>query len=253
MRVVVVGAAGRMGIAVRAALQDWPDSKLVGAIGREANAQHGITTDLEAVLPSANVMIDFSSPESTAKNLAACARQGVAALVGTTGLGSEALAAANAAAAKIPLIVAANTSLGVTLLLELVRAAAQALPADFDIEIVEGHHRHKKDAPSGTALALGRAAAAGRDQTLEAAMAGDPRGESLRRAGEIGFAVVRGGDIVGDHTVLFAGAGERVAISHQATDRTIFARGALQAARWLLGRAPGHYEMSEVICFKSIT
>ena len=253
MRVVVVGAAGRMGVAVRAALQDWPGSKLVGAIDREANAQEGITTDLESVLAEANVMIDFSSAATTAKNLSACARHGVAALVGTTGLDSEALAAANAAAAKVPVIVAANTSLGVTLLLELVRAAAGALPAGFDIEIIEGHHRHKKDAPSGTALALGRAAAAGRGQTLDSTMADDRRGESARRAGEIGFAVVRGGDIVGDHTVLFAGAGERVAISHQATDRAIFARGALQAAFWLLGRAPGRYEMSEVIGFKSIT
>ncbi|MFM8846404.1 MAG: 4-hydroxy-tetrahydrodipicolinate reductase [Gammaproteobacteria bacterium] len=253
MRVVVVGAAGRMGVAIRAALQVWPQAKLVGAIDRLPSEQQGITTDLEAVLPGANVMIDFSSPQSTAKTLAAAARHGVAALVGTTGLGSEALAAAHAAAVKVPLIIAANTSLGVTLLQELVRAAAQALPADFDIEIIEGHHRHKKDAPSGTALALGRAAAAGRGQTLESTMAGDRRGESARQAGEIGFAVVRGGDIVGEHTVLFAGAGERVAISHQATDRAIFARGALQAASWLLGRAPGRYEMSEVIGLKSIS
>jgi 4-hydroxy-tetrahydrodipicolinate reductase len=159
-------------------LQVWPQAKLVGAIDRLPSEQQGITTDLEAVLPGANVMIDFSSPQSTAKNLAAAARHGVAALVGTTGLGSEALAAAHAAAVKVPLIIAANTSLGVTLLQELVRAAAQALPADFDIEIIEGHHRHKKDAPSGTALALGRAAAAGRGQTLESTMAGDRRGES---------------------------------------------------------------------------
>jgi 4-hydroxy-tetrahydrodipicolinate reductase len=253
MRVIVVGAAGRMGVAIRTALRDWPQAKLVGAIDRNANEEQGITTDLEALLPAADVMIDFSSPQGTANNLAACARHGVAALVGTTGLASEAMAAANAAAAKIPVLIAANTSLGVTLLLELVRAAARALPADFDIEIIEAHHRHKKDAPSGTALALGRAAAAGRGQELESIMADERRGEAARRTGEIGFAVVRAGDIVGDHTVLFAGAGERVAISHQATDRAIFARGALQAAAWLVGRAPGRYEMGEVIGFKSIT
>jgi len=252
MRVVVVGAAGRMGVAIRAALQVWPQATLVGAIDRVPSEPQGITTDLEAVLPAANVMIDFSSPQITAKNLAAAARHEVAALVGTTGLGSEALSAANSAAVKVPVIIAANTSLGATLLQELVRAAAKALPADFDIEIIEGHHRHKKDAPSGTALALGRAAAAGRGQTPESTMASGWRGESARQAGEIGFAVVRAGDIVGDHTVLFAGSGERVAISHQATDRAIFARGALQAAGWLLGRVPGRYEMSEVIGFKSI-
>lgn len=251
MRVVIVGAAGRMGLAIRAALQHWPYAALVGAIDRRADPALGITTDLESVLPQANVMIDFSSPEGTAANLAACARHGVAALIGTTGLTREGLAAAEAAASRIPVIVAANTSLGVTLLLELVRAAARALPADFDIEIIEGHHRHKKDAPSGTALALGRAAAAGRGEDLASITADERRGQSVRRAGEIGFAVVRGGDIVGDHTVLFAGAGERVALSHQATDRAIFARGALQAAGWLLGRAPGRYEMGEVIGFKS--
>jgi 4-hydroxy-tetrahydrodipicolinate reductase len=252
MRVVIVGAAGRMGRAIREAMQEWPGAVLAGAVDREATAAFGITTDLEALLPHADVVIDFSSPHSTAANLAACARHGTAVLVGTTGLGPEALAAAAAASARVPVIVAANTSLGVTLLVELVRAAARALPADFDIEIIEGHHRHKKDAPSGTALALGRAAAAGRGQDLEATMAAERRGESPRHPGEIGFAVVRGGDIVGDHTVLFAGSGERVSVSHQATDRSIFARGALQAASWLVGRAPGRYEMVDVIGLKTI-
>jgi 4-hydroxy-tetrahydrodipicolinate reductase len=253
MRVVIIGAAGRMGRAIREAMNDWPSAVLAGAVDREAAAAAGITTDLEALLPGADVVIDFSSPQSTAANLAACARHGTAVLVGTTGLGPDALAAAAAASARVPVIVAANTSLGVTLLVELVRAAARALPADFDIEIIEGHHRHKKDAPSGTALALGRAAAAGRGQELETAMVADRRGESPRRAGEIGFAVVRGGDIVGDHTVLFAGSGERVSVSHQATDRSIFARGALRAASWLVGRAPGRYEMVDVIGLKTMS
>jgi 4-hydroxy-tetrahydrodipicolinate reductase len=253
MRVVIIGAAGRMGRAIREAMQEWPGAVLAGAVDREAAGAAGITTDLEALLPGADVVIDFSSPQSTAANLAACARHGTAVLVGTTGLGPDALAAAAAASARVPVIVAANTSLGVTLLFELVRAAARALPGDFDIEIIEGHHRHKKDAPSGTALALGRAAAAGRGQELETAMAAERRGESPRRPGEIGFAVVRGGDIVGDHTVLFAGSGERVSVSHQATDRSIFARGALRAASWLVGRAPGRYEMVDVIGLKTIS
>jgi 4-hydroxy-tetrahydrodipicolinate reductase len=140
---------------------------------------------------------------------------------------------------------------GVTLLLELARLAAQALP-QFDIEIIEAHHRLKKDAPSGTALALGRAAAQGRGAALEALRAAPRDGEALRTEGEIGFAVVRGGDIVGDHDVVLAGAGERVVLRHQATDRAIFARGALQAAAWLVGRAPGRYDMRQVIGLKTI-
>ncbi|MBU6379018.1 MAG: 4-hydroxy-tetrahydrodipicolinate reductase [Gammaproteobacteria bacterium] len=253
MRVVIVGAAGRMGRALRTALDERPGAVLVGLVDRQADPAAGISTDLDALLPDADVVIDFSSPQATASNLAACARLGCAVLVGTTGLSAEAHAAAAAAAERVAVITAANTSLGVTLLVELVRAAARALPADFDIEIIEGHHRHKKDAPSGTALALGRAAAAGRGQELAAVMAPERRGDAPRREGEIGFAVVRGGDIVGDHTVLFAGSGERVAISHQATDRAIFARGALQAAAWLVGKPPGRYEMIDIIGVKTIS
>jgi 4-hydroxy-tetrahydrodipicolinate reductase len=140
--------------------------------------------------------------------------------------------------------------LGVTLLAELVRAAARALPGEFDIEVFEGHHRHKKDAPSGTALALGRAAAEGRGQALdEAAVA--PRGAGERKIGEIGFSVLRAGDIVGDHAVYFAGEGERLVLQHQATDRSVFARGALQAARWLVGKPAGRYSMMDVISTQS--
>ena len=252
MRVVIIGAAGRMGHALRAALAEWPGATLAGAVDREADSAAGITTDLEALLPGADVVVDFSSPQSTAANLAACGRHRCAVLVGTTGLGTDALAAAELAARQVPVITAANTSLVVTLLLELVRAAARALPADFDIEIIEAHHRHKRDAPSGTALALGHAAAAGRGQAPEASWAGERRGDAPRRHGDIGFAVVRGGDIVGEHSVLFAGSGERLALSHQATDRSIFARGALQAARWLVGRPPGRYEMADVIGLKTI-
>jgi len=252
MRVVIVGAAGRMGCAIREALVHRPDVQSVGAIDREIDASRGISTDLDSALRGADVMIDFSSPSSTVANLAACVRHGVAALVGTTGLSDEAERAASEASARIPVLVAANTSLGVTLLIELVRQAAKALPADFDIEITEGHHRHKKDAPSGTALALGRAAAEGRGQDFES-VRGPPRpnGEAPRQVGGIGFSVIRAGDLVGDHVVLFAGEGERVTVGHQATDRAIFARGALKAASWLAGRAPGRYQMVDVLGLKT--
>jgi 4-hydroxy-tetrahydrodipicolinate reductase len=251
MRVVIVGAAGRMGCALREALGQSPDVQLVGAIDRETDASRGISTDLESALGGADVMIDFSSPASTVGNLAACARHGVAALVGTTGLSDEAERAATEASSRIPVLIAANTSLGVTLLIELVRQAARALPADFDIEITEGHHRYKKDAPSGTALALGRAAAEGRGQTLEAVRGAVREGEAPRKSGEIGFSVIRAGDLVGDHVVLFGGEGERITLGHQATDRAIFARGALQAASWLIGRAPGRYRMVDVLGLKT--
>jgi 4-hydroxy-tetrahydrodipicolinate reductase len=252
MRVLIVGAAGRMGRAIRGLLDEWPEAKLVGAVDRQGDASLGITTDLRAALINAEVMIDFSSPEQTAANLAACAEHGVAALIGTTGLGPDVEAAAEAAAQRIPVLIAANTSIGVTLLVELVRGAARTLPADFDIEIIEAHHRHKQDAPSGTALALGEAAAAGRGQRLTEVTAPPRVGVAPRQSGEIGFAVVRGGDIVGEHSVLFAGAGERITLGHQATDRTIFARGALQAAYWLVGKAPGRYKMVDVIGLKSV-
>jgi len=253
MRVVIVGAAGRMGCAIREALVTRPEIQLVGAIDREVDAARGISTDLDSALRGADVMIDFSSPSSTAANLAACVRHGVAALVGTTGLSDEAERAASEASSRVPVLIAANTSLGVTLLIELVRQAARALPADFDIEITEGHHRHKKDAPSGTALALGRAAAEGRGQSFDAVRGSAREGESPRKAGEIGFSVIRAGDLVGDHLVLFAGEGERVTLGHQATDRSIFARGALKAASWLSGRAPGRYRMVDVLSIKTST
>lgn len=251
MRVLIVGAAGRMGRAIRSLLDEWPQATLSAAVDRAADPAQGITTDLHAALQNADVMIDFSSPQQTAANLAACAEHGVAALVGTTGLGPEVEAAADAAAQRVPVLIAANTSLGVTLLIELVRAAARALPREFDIEIIEAHHRHKQDAPSGTALALGEAAAAGREQRLAQVTAAPRVGVAPRQPGEIGFAVVRGGDIVGEHSVLFAGSGEQITLGHQATDRSIFARGALQAASWLAGKPPGRYKMVDVIGLKS--
>jgi 4-hydroxy-tetrahydrodipicolinate reductase len=244
------------------------------SLGKDAGDLAGIgpidvrvTDDLAAALARADVVIDFSQPHATHSNLAVCRAARKPLLIGTTGYPTELTSWFDAAAADIPLLVAPNTSIGVTLLIELTRMAAKALPADFDIEILESHHRTKKDAPSGTALALGKAAAQGRglpESALERAAGlaepragtapagrGDPGRTGERSPGDIGFAVIRGGDIVGDHTVLFAGTGEQVTLGHRATDRAIFARGALRAALWLADQAPGRYFMRDFIGLKT--
>jgi len=271
-RAAIIGVSGRMGLAlVRAAAESKdisitaavasPDSSALGADAGELAAVGRlgvtVTSDLAAALAQADVAIDFSNASATQSNLAACLQARKPLLIGTTGFtpGAE----FEAAAREIPLLVAPNTSLGVTVLIELVRQAAAALPSSFDIEIIEAHHRMKKDAPSGTAIALGQAAAEGRGQTLHGiggalqVSQGDAvrQGNAPRQGSEIGFAVVRGGDIVGAHDVLFAGLGESLTLSHRATDRAIFARGALRAAVWLQSRAPGRYFMRDLFTSKS--
>jgi 4-hydroxy-tetrahydrodipicolinate reductase len=265
IRAVVIGATGRMGRALLRAAQDRSDLTIVAAVESASSAALGkdsgeaagldrlgvpVSSDLSAALSAADVAIDFSSAHATLSNLTSCRNARKPLLIGTTGFADELAGAFDAAAVDIPLLVAPNTSVGVTLLIELVRDAARALPAEFDIEIVESHHRMKRDAPSGTALALGRAAAEGRQQTLDGGSLHSHTDGHPRRPGEIGFAVVRGGDIVGDHTVLFAGNGETVSLNHQATDRAIFARGALQAAAWLSGQRPGRYRMRDLFSYK---
>ena len=274
-KILLVGASGRMGLAITRAAAESRGLRVVAAVdrpddgsrppvqGRDLGTLAGLAplgvavgADLDAALAGAageapDVMIDFSSPAATAVNLSACARAHVAALVGTTGLGADAEAAAQSAAARVPVLIAANTSVGVTLLTELVRAAARALPGEFDIEILDAHHRAKVDAPSGTALALGRAAAAGRGIDHDAARLPIDR-EGARREGGIGYSVVRAGDIVGEHEVVFAAPGERVVLGHVATDRTIFARGALRAADWLAIQSPGRYSMVDFLGFKTV-
>jgi 4-hydroxy-tetrahydrodipicolinate reductase len=265
IRAAIIGVTGRMGRAVVRAASETPDVSVVAAVasatssalGNDAGELAGVgtigvpvTKDLPAALSQADVVIDFSSAHATKSNLAACCTARKALLVGTTGFSSELTAAFEAAAKDIPLLVAPNTSVGVTLLIELVREAARALPAQFDIEIIEAHHRLKRDAPSGTALALGKAAADGRNQPFDGTETARTDGRG-RRDGEIGFAVVRGGDIVGEHAVLFAGIGESLTLSHRATDRAIFARGALQAAAWLAFRPPGRYFMRDLVAYKS--
>jgi 4-hydroxy-tetrahydrodipicolinate reductase len=263
-KVTIIGATGRMGQALVRALAEVPALTLHGAVTRSGDPEAGrdagdlagrgplglrIGTDVAAALQGADVAIDFSSGQVTGANARACAEARVPLMLGTTGFDAAAEAALEEAAKVIPLIVAANTSLALNVLLELVRQAAQALPVSYDIEIFEAHHRHKVDAPSGTALALATAAAQGRGERLPERP--QPTGVTAgpRLPGHIGFSVVRGGDVVGEHDVRFLGSGEQLRLSHVATDRTIFARGALTGAAWLVGKAPGRYKMADVLSF----
>jgi 4-hydroxy-tetrahydrodipicolinate reductase len=266
IRAAIIGVSGRMGRALVRAASETSDISVVAAVasaqssvlGKDAGELAGVgatgvrvTADLATALSQVDVAIDFSNAQATQSNLTACREARKPLLIGTTGFASDLTAALAAAAKDIPLLVAPNTSLGVTLLIELVRQAARALPAQFDIEIIETHHRMKRDAPSGTALALGKAAAEGRGRPFGSEESAVRRQGTARQDGEIGFAVVRGGDIVGEHTVLFAGMGESLTLSHQATDRAIFARGALQAAAWLESRPAGQYFMRDLVAHKS--
>lgn len=256
-RAVLIGAAGRMGRALMAACAEARVT-VSGAIvrpgaavtGHEAAGPVPLTCDLPAALAQADVAIDFSRPEAASGHLAACVAARRPLLLGTTGLPAALHTELAAAAQVIPLLVAPNTSLGVALLVQLTRIAARALPPDFDIEIIEAHHRHKRDAPSGTALSLGAAAASGRETGHGRACAAPPPPGTARVLprvpGEIGYAVVRGGNIAGEHTVLLAGEGEEVLLTHRATDRMIFARGAIRAALWLRQQAPGNYTMQDL-------
>jgi 4-hydroxy-tetrahydrodipicolinate reductase len=263
MRIGIVGCAGRMGRTNLCQVLETEGVALAGglerpghpALGQDLGTLAGLepvglaaTDDLDALLAVSDVLIEFSTPEATLATTARAAERGCAHVIGTTGLDPEQTQRLEAHAQHIPIVWAPNMSLGVNLLLGLVQQAAAALDAGYDIEIVEMHHRHKVDAPSGTALALGRAAARGRQVALEEAAVRVRDGiTGPRQAGTIGFATLRGGDVVGDHRVVFAGLGERLELAHIATDRRIYARGAVHAARWTEGRAPGLYGMSDVL------
>jgi 4-hydroxy-tetrahydrodipicolinate reductase len=262
LRVLIIGAAGRMGQAVVRAARERSDVRVTAAIASPASAFRDrdigeiagigalgvrVASDLATALTDCDAVIDFSHSSVAAANLAACVASGKPLLIGTTGLTADVQHELERAARHIPLLVAANTSLGVTLLLEVARQCARALPAQFDVEIIEAHHRHKKDAPSGTALALGHAVAEARGLELDQVGVPDRPAKGPRREGDIGFAVVRGGDIVGEHTVIFAGAGEQLVLTHRTTDRAVFARGALDAAVWLARHAPGRYSMRDLL------
>jgi 4-hydroxy-tetrahydrodipicolinate reductase len=235
----IFGSAGRMGQAIAAAI---PDLGATLAGGSDAAG------DPTALAAAADVLVDFSAPSALAANLAAARAAGTPIVIGTTGLSPAHHALIDEAAAEIAVLQTGNTSLGVTLLARLVRDAAARLGPDWDIEILEMHHRHKVDAPSGTALLLGEAAAAGRGIALSDAKVSDRSGLTGARAEEtIGFASLRGGSVAGDHLVIFAGEGERIEIGHRAENRTIFARGAITAALWLAGKPAGRHSMAEVL------
>ena len=266
MRVAIAGAGGRMGQALIDATLAAPGLEIAAAldvadspaIGTDAGARTGratgiaIAADIDAALSRADVLIDFTRPGGTLAHLAACERAGVAAVVGTTGFDPEGREEIVERSRRIPVVFAPNMSVGVNVLVELVELAAARLGPEFDIEIVEMHHRHKVDAPSGTALRLGEAAAKGARVSLaEHAVYAREGLTGERRPGTIGFATLRGGDVVGEHTVVFAGAGERVELTHRATSRGNFAAGALRAARFVAAkRAEGRsglFDMADVL------
>jgi 4-hydroxy-tetrahydrodipicolinate reductase len=267
IRTVIVGAAGRMGRQLLSCLAQFPPLELHGAIVREGSEAVGrvvpdsglpssmhFTTDVKALLKNAQLVIDFSSFTAAQATLAACRTAGVPLLIGATGLSAEFEAQIDAAAGSIAVMPVANTSLGVNLLLHLVRQAARQLPPGYDIEIVETHHRGKRDAPSGTALALAQAAAEGRGIDLaEHAVTARPAVGDPRDRNAIGMLSVRGGDVVGEHEVRFLGDGEQVRLGHSATDRSVFARGALVAGRWLSGQPAGRYTMTSFFDSASVS
>ncbi len=239
-KIGIVGANGRMGRAIAHVVGETGDVSLAGGINRGG--------DLSALASASDVLIDFSSPAALDATLAAARASGSAVVIGTTGLESRHHELIDAAAREIAVLQTGNTSLGVNLLAHLVRELATRLGEDWDIELVEMHHRHKVDAPSGTAQLLGRAAAEGRGVALnDVAVRARDGITGPRKPGTIGFSAMRGGSVAGDHMVVFAGEGERIELGHRADSRAIFARGAVKAAAWLAGKPAGRYAMSDVL------
>jgi len=263
--VVITGVSGRMGVALlegvfadeALTLHAAIDRSGSALIGQDAGAQFGlvsgvkVTSDLTAALHGADVLVDFTRPEAAMQYLAACQLAGVQMVIGTTGFTELEKAMIEAASQQNAIVFAPNMSVGVTLLINLVEQAAKVLNEGYDIEVVEMHHRHKVDAPSGTALRLGEAAAQGLGQDLKDCAVYAREGVTgEREAGKIGFATLRGGDVVGDHTVIYAGTGERIEITHKASSRATFALGALRAAKFLSDKKSGLFDMRDVLGFK---
>jgi 4-hydroxy-tetrahydrodipicolinate reductase len=265
-RIGITGAAGRMGrtlieainltegMALTAAIEH-PASTLLGADSGEVAGQGrngvAVVSSLAEVLDDIDVLIDFSVPDATMANLALCAGRSVAMVIGTTGFTPEQQRAIEQAASRTPMCKASNFSTGVNLCFKLLDMAARVLGDDVDIEVYEAHHRHKIDAPSGTALSMGKIVADALGRDLDKVAVYGRQGQTGARARDtIGFATVRAGDIVGDHTVTFAADGERVEITHKASSRMSFARGAVRAAGWVVGQSPGLYNMQDVLGFK---
>lgn len=265
MKIGIVGCAGRMGRMLVQAVSATPGAELAGGTEAPGSANLGkdpavlaglepsgikITDDAEALFQASDVVIDFTAPAPTVAHAKLAAETKTAFIPGTTGLSAEQQAEIAKAAAVAAVVQAANYSVGVNLLLGLSEQAASILGDDYDIEILEMHHRHKVDAPSGTALALGKAVAAGRKVDLDAVSQRVRDGHTgERRAGDIGFATLRGGMVVGDHTVIFAADQERIELTHKAGDRAVFAKGAVRAAMWTKGKGPGLYSMRDVLGF----
>lgn len=263
MRLIVAGAGGRMGRTLVQAIAQTDGLVVAGALEAPGSALLGqdsgvlaglpannipLVMDLAQLAPKADGLIDFTIPEATVSNAAIAAQHGLVHVIGTTGLSPDEEAAIRKAASRTAIVKSGNMSLGVNLLAALVRRVAASLDEDFDIEIVEMHHNRKIDAPSGTALLLGQAAAEGRKVDLKQRSVRSRDGHTgAREKGDIGFAALRGGTVVGDHNVVFAGPYERIELNHKAEDRMIFARGALKAALWAKGRKPGLYSMADVL------
>lgn len=263
IRIGVVGCAGRVGRMLIADIVATDGCALTGGTARPGSAALGqdlgelagigrlgvsVGDDPERLLRDSDVAIEFTSPAATAEHAALAARLGKPVVIGTTGLHGAEESAVREAARQVPIVWAANTSLGINLLLGLVEQVAARLGPDWDIEIMEMHHRHKVDAPSGTALALGRAAATARGAAFdEVAQRGRDGITGARPTGAIGFAALRGGDNIGEHHVLFAGLGEQLELTHRATNRGIYSKGAVHAALWLVGKPPSLYGMKEVL------
>jgi 4-hydroxy-tetrahydrodipicolinate reductase len=263
MRLIVAGAGGRMGRALTRVISETPGAVLTGALeapgsellGKDAGVLAGLpangvklSADLWSLSADADGMLDFTVPAATIANVAIAAERGLVHVIGTTGLSSSDDAVIRSVTSRAIVVKSGNMSLGVNLLAALVKRVAQSLDESFDIEILEMHHRAKIDAPSGTALMLGQAAAAGRGVPLDERSARGRDGVTgARRAGDIGFASLRGGTVTGDHSVIFAGAMERIELTHRAEDRTMFAQGAIKAALWARGQKPGMYSMADVL------
>ncbi|HRD83927.1 MAG TPA: 4-hydroxy-tetrahydrodipicolinate reductase [Rubrivivax sp.] len=260
--IAVAGTSGRMGRMLVDAVAAAADCRLTGALdiagspalGQDAGSPSGlalgvaITDDLPRGLAGADVLIDFTRPAGTMRHLQACQAAGVAMVIGTTGFDAAQKARLSEAARQLPIVLAPNMSVGVNVMLRLLEQAAGSLAEGYDVEVIEAHHRHKVDAPSGTALAMGEVLARALGRRLDDCAVFAREGVTGERpASAIGFSTIRGGDIVGDHTVLFAGTGERIEITHRSNSRANYAAGALRAARYLVGRAPGLYGMNDVL------
>lgn len=267
-KIIVTGAAGRMGRRIIALTKDPANSaELIGAIektgapdlGRDAGESAGIgrigvpiESSAGSALSKADAVVDFTIPEGTLEMLPAAAEAGAAMVIGTTGFSKENLAAIRGHAEKIPIVLSPNMSIGVNLLLKLLVETAKVTGDDYDVEILEIHHRHKKDAPSGTAIRMAQVLAETLGRDLDKVGVYERYGRTgERKAGEIGIQALRAGDVVGEHTVIFAGVGERIELTHRAHSRDNFARGALLAAKWVAGKPAGMYDMSDVLGFKS--